>query len=91
MNQSSGISRDEWLKALGECVTPPDPDAFTVRELGQMFRLGECAMRRKLDMLVQGGKAIKTSKLIEMAHGGSRRAVAYKLVKDATRPATRRR
>lgn len=89
---STGISRDEWLHALGESAAPPDPDAMTVSELRVLFKLGEASLRRKMEELVRTGKAIKTVKMIAVGSGGARRAVAYKLVKpDAARPTTRRR
>jgi len=77
----SAISRDEWLKALGDSVAPPDPDAQTVRELAELFGVGRSNMEEHLRRLVTEGKAIKTVKLTRDVNGFTKRVTAYKLVK----------
>ena len=76
---TSGISRDEWLKALGDAVAPADPDALTVPELMQMFGLGRDAMRTRVSALVKAGKAVRTVKNQRTTAGYMQRVPAYKL------------
>lgn len=70
------ITRDEWLKALGEAVKPCDPDALTVRELCQRYGTGSSVMRERVNQLVQQKKAVRVWKIVE-----ARRVPAYKLIK----------
>lgn len=84
---SAGISRDEWLAALGESAQPCEPDALTVWELIERFKgTDRCAMQRRVKQLVADGKARKTFKTYN-----GRRQPAYVLVKDAARPPARKR
>lgn len=76
----SGISRDEWLKALGAAVAPPDPDAHTASELAKIFGISRSSMEDKLRELVADKKAIKTVKMIEDINGFRKRVSAFKLV-----------
>lgn len=87
----SGITHAEWQKALGDAVTPPDPDAFTATELARMFGISRSNMETRIRRLVDEKKAIRTAKLLTDVNGHRKRVTAYKLVTDATRPATRRR
>jgi hypothetical protein len=76
----SHISRDEWLKALGESYDPPDPDAVTSAEFGKMIGRGIIAARNRLNRLVEDGKAQRTTKLIRRADGVTQTVQAYRLV-----------
>lgn len=73
---SSGISRDEWLAALGDTVKPLDQSALTVRELMAMFGLGLHSTRDRIRRLIESGQAVRVWKMV-----GSARVPAYKLVK----------
>lgn len=76
----SGISRDEWLKALGEAVKPVDPDALTIKELAEMFGSGRQATYQRMRKLITEKKAIQVYKDIDTG-AGRRRVPAYKLIK----------
>jgi hypothetical protein len=86
----STISRDEWLQALGEAVKPVDPDALTIQEIAAQFQIGRQSAYLQMTRLVEAGRARKTWKMVACGNG-RRRTVAYKLVTDAPRLATRRR
>ncbi len=85
------ITRDEWLKAVGDAVMPCDPDAITVRELAEMLNVDHQAAYKQIRRLLKEGKAVPSRKRITHASGQSRTVAAYKLVSNAARPATRRR
>lgn len=74
------ITRDEWMKALGDAVMPTDPDAMTVRELSEMCGIGRRAMDERVRVLVEQGKAIRTRKIVRNAVGYTRRVSAYRLI-----------
>jgi DNA-binding Lrp family transcriptional regulator len=80
------ISRDEWLAALGDAAAPCDPDALTTVEIAEQFGISTTIALRRVQALVSEGKAKRTHKIV-----GARRTPAYKLVKNAPRPATRKR
>ena len=82
----SGITREDWLQALGSAAQPPDPDALTVVELAEMTGMHIRTAYVHAKRLVREGKAVTVVKF-----NGTRRVPAYKLVKDAPHPATRRR
>jgi predicted transcriptional regulator len=88
---SASISRDEWLKAVGDAVQPCDPDAITVLELAEMLKVDRQLAYRQIRRLVNEGKAIPAYKTTTTAQGVTRRVTAYKLVKHETRSATRKR
>jgi hypothetical protein len=81
---SAGISRDEWLKALGETIERPDPNAMTTMEFAAMLGIGRTAARAKLTKLVAAGKARPTTKIIRSG-AASTRCSAYALVKGKLR------
>ena len=85
------ISRDEWLKAVGDAVQPCDPTAVTVMELAAMLGVDRQMAYRQIKRLVSEGKAAGVSKMHTNAQGVTRRVAAYRLIKDAPRPATRKR
>lgn len=73
------ITRDDWLKALGETVNPVEPDAMTVRELAEMFGIPKKTMDDRIRALVDSGKARRTLKHVSNAVGHQRRVAAYVL------------
>lgn len=78
------ISRDEWLAALAEAEAIPledDPNVLTVRELSDVFGVGPSQASKKARMLVEKGKAERTSKWIMRANSGPCRVPAYRLIK----------
>jgi hypothetical protein len=77
---SPEITRDEWLKALGEAVAPPDPEALTTRELAEMLGIPRKTMDNRIRLMVDQGKAMRTVKVVTTAQG-TRRVMAYKLVR----------
>lgn len=76
---SASISRDEWMKALGDAVAPVDPTAVTIRELCDQFGLGVSAVTRRVNALIKEGKAVRTMKIATLSDGNQRRITAYKL------------
>ena len=54
----SGISRDEWLKALQEVgiERENDPDALTIDEFAAMFGMARTTAQHRLERLVAAGK-----------------------------------
>lgn len=88
---SAQISRDEWLAAIGDTHQPSDQTAITVVELAKMLGVGRMSAYRHILRLVEEGKATPAVKLVTFASGVTKRVTAYKLVKHAPRPATRRR
>ena len=88
---STDISRDEWLKAVGDAVQPCDPTAITVKELAEALGVNDTMAFRQIKRMIKDGKALATRKRVPNAAGILRTVTAYKLVKDAPRPATRRR
>lgn len=76
------ISHDEWFKALNEARSfgpANDPDALTVQELAELWKLGNSQARRMANQLVTMGRASKTKKSVQSADGGWRPVPAYKL------------
>lgn len=78
----SGISRDEWLRALEEAGVDDrnDPEAVTAHELGVMLGIDHQAAARRLRKLEAIGKATKTRKRTAAADGRMSFMVAYRLV-----------
>ena len=77
------ISRDEWLKALGEAVQPSDPDALTVKDMEREFGINRHKALAKALELVAAGKAKQVTKMVTRANGHPYRAPAYKLILEA--------
>lgn len=84
------ISRDEWMRALGDAVAPTDPDAATVRELADEFGITYGHAGKHVRMLVKEGRAIRTVKVVRLTDGQTRRITAYRLV-SATKAAKSKR
>lgn len=76
-----GISRDEWMSALGEAEIPNDPSALTMTEIGELLRLGRDATKERVSRLLKEGKATKAQKWATDSAGRKIRVPAYKLVK----------
>jgi predicted transcriptional regulator len=78
------ITRDDWLKALTEAQAAPlpdDPTVLTLRELGELLKLSREQASRKVQFLVEAGKAERTTKLIRRAGDMYPRKVnAYRLL-----------
>ena len=83
--QSSRITRDEWLSALGDAAQPVDPDALSLAEIAEQFGVCRNVADRRLRALVKAGRAIRTWKVITTTSGHPRRVPAYKLVKPKGR------
>lgn len=79
---SSGIARDEWLKALAEIGEPQEDDqlAVSIPEFAAMFSLNRQGAERRLRALEAAGKATRTHKRLTAADGRLRWLVAYRLV-----------
>lgn len=80
----ANITRDDWLKALGQAIEPADPNAITTTEFAQLLGIGRTAARAHLARLVSEGKARVTSKIVRSGVSATRCA-AYVLVKDKAR------
>lgn len=81
--KSSGIRRDDWLKALGDAgiSTEDDPTAITIGEFGALFGMSISVSRRHLDHLVSIGKATRTHKRQLSITGKMVNYVAFRLTK----------
>jgi hypothetical protein len=79
MSERSGISRDEWLKALGEDM-PNDPAALTTYEIATLLGLERTAAKDRVRRLLQEGKAMRACKWIVNGAGVRTRVPAYKLI-----------
>lgn len=78
---SSGISRDEWLKALDDAglVVVDDQSAVSVSEFGTMFGIERTAALRRLSQLEALGRAVRTKKRIRDATNRQYTVTAWKL------------
>lgn len=76
----TGISREEWLRALADIGLPEDdPSAVTVQEFAAMFELDRQTADRRLKALAAAGKATRTHKRALVSDGSRRWCVAYRL------------
>lgn len=75
------ISRDEWLKALGDAgLNPPsDEEAMTVHEFMELFNLTRYTADRRLQALARAGRATRTHKYSAAPDGRMRHHIAYRL------------
>lgn len=79
---NSGISRDEWLKALaevGESDQDDDPEAITTSDFMAMMGLDRQTARRRLEKLVTLGKATRSKKRERLTDGRLVRSNGYRL------------
>ena len=79
----NGITREEWLKALGEADCHDDPDALSPAELAALIGITTTGARFRIKKLVESGKAIRVTKIITRPDGGRIRVPAYKLVQPS--------
>lgn len=81
----SGITRDDWLKALNEAgvVTEDDQNAVTVNEFMVMFDLPRQQASRQLIQLEAAGRAVRTRKIGTTPDGKTVRYLAFRLRQDA--------
>ena len=77
----SGISRDEWLQALGDSVKPLHPDALTVADVSEQFGIGRQAAYYRIKKLMREKKAVRVFKLVLDDAGRLRPQPAYLLKK----------
>jgi hypothetical protein len=80
----SGITRDEWLRAMQEagiddCVSN-DEDAITVVEFQEMMGVGRSSALARLRALVKAGKATPAIRRAKDRTGRSISVPAYKLL-----------
>lgn len=80
---TSGISRDDWLKALEEAGchdSEDDQQAVTIEEFAEMFQLSRATAERRLRHLDVKGLAMRTRKRAPAMDGRVVQYVAYRLV-----------
>jgi hypothetical protein len=80
------ITRDEWLRALGDAVQPVDPDALTVKDMAEQFGVGRHKALARINALIAEGKAVRVFKIVTRANGAPYRAAAYKLLPSKPTP-----
>lgn len=84
----SGITRDDWLKALGsESVKICNPEAMSVADLSELTGVGRGAVYKHMKKMVREGRAVATWK----QHPTAGRPVPAFLLKVAAKSGTRRR
>ena len=79
---NSGISRDDWLKALAESqpdLTENDPSALTVAEFATLFSITRNTAQKRLSLLETAGRATPTTKVGRGSDGRLFRSAAYRL------------
>lgn len=79
---SSGITRDDWLKALGEAGRDDlqdDDQALTSTQFAAMFGIARSTAMARLEALVTAGKAIETRKR-QQTNGRMVRCRAFRLI-----------
>lgn len=77
----SGISRDEWLTALGVEARQGDPDALSITEIGAMLGLKASATKVHVRRLLAEGTLKPALKRMTDTAGRSLLVPAYVLVK----------
>lgn len=82
----NSITRDDWMQALTDAEGASDPDAITVSEFAKMANLNRSSAQRRLALLIERGKATRTTKLVADASGRRQRHTAYALVKEVPKP-----
>ena len=89
---ASGITRDDWLKALSDVGWDDtnDRSAVTRKEFAAMMQIDIKAAIRRLDFLVEHGLAELTQKREADVRGRMNSVIAYRLIPDAKAPARRR-
>lgn len=82
---SGGITREEWLKALSEVgqFAEDDQGAILISDVMAMCKIKRHTAERRMRMMVEAGKAIKTHKRAVAGDGRVRHMVAFRLVRGA--------
>lgn len=77
----SGITRDDWLQALGEAGQDlqDDDQALTSMEFATMFGIARSTAMARLEALVTAGKAVETRKR-QQINGRTTRCRAFRLL-----------
>lgn len=85
---SSGISRDDWLKAIADVKQVPtdNADAVTVQEFMALMGLTKWTASKRLNELATAGKAERTYKFIRSSLGGIVKIPAYRLKTEDPQP-----
>lgn len=80
----SGITRDDWLRALEEANVPTENDqgAVTIAEFAKMMDLTPWMAAYHLRNLHQNGHAVRTYKRGPDSRGRRKTLVAYRLVES---------
>lgn len=78
--KSKGITREEWLKALGEAEVPEDPSAFTISELEKLLGCSTSSTKRRVRKLLNERKATVAWKRVATNDGRFMKVPAYKLL-----------
>lgn len=79
-SQPGSLTRDAWLKALGEAAQPTDPDALTAQEIAAMLGMHHKVVGVYIRRLIAEGRAQQTCKMIQTTAGYTRRVPAYRLL-----------
>ncbi len=80
---SANISRDEWLKALGDAGYQDDvddKDSISIDEFATMFGLPRTTAESRLRALVNDGKAVRSKKWGVTAYGRRVQLRTFRLV-----------
>lgn len=75
----TGISREEWLAAVGAAHVTEDPDALTVNELAVVFGLSRRATQDRIHQLTAQGRLTRHRKRVQNVAGQWQPVTAYKL------------
>ena len=86
----SGITRDEWLKALTEAdeAVADDRGAVTIAEFAAMFGLRSHVASYRLRNMMLKGRAVRTSKRGYDGAGRLKTLAAYRLVEPEAKRKT---
>lgn len=83
----SGITRDDWLKAVADIdlrpIPPQDVDALTMLEVQALLGIGRLAAKRRVEALLRDGKAERVKKLIKRTDGAVVTVTAYRLLTES--------
>lgn len=87
---SSGISREDWLKALEDANVPTENDqgAVTVQEFADMMGVTRWMAGYNLRKLLSQGRAVRTHKRAMDTGGRCKTHVAYRLVEPEAKRKT---
>ncbi len=77
------ITRDDWLRAVGEAAIEPDmddPAVLTLQEFGNLIGMARSAALPRMNRLLEAGKATRTRKRIRRSDGAIMSVPAFRLV-----------